>query len=60
MSAAASPAILIQFIVSQAKKLNHIISRLQISKDILCYTDSYINHQFKNELKFTSDDFKLM
>jgi len=23
-------------------------------------TDSYIKHQFKNELKSTSDDFKLM
>jgi hypothetical protein len=60
MSTETLPDILIQFIVSQPNKLIHIIPRLQISKDILCYTDSYINHEIKNELKFTLDDFKLM
>jgi hypothetical protein len=60
MSTATLPAILIQFILSQPNKLTHIIPRLQISKDTLCYTDSYIKHQFKNELKFKSDEFKLM
>jgi len=60
MSTANLPAILILFIVSEPNKLTHIIPRLQMSKNILCYTDSYINHQFENELKFTSDYFKLM
>jgi len=60
MSTAILPTVLIQFIVSYPNKLTHMIPRLQVSKDILSYTASYINHQFKNELKFASDDFKLM
>jgi len=60
MSTAILPALQIQFIMSQPNKLTHINPGLQMSKDILCYTDSYIHHQIKNELKFISDKFKLM
>ena len=48
MSAATLPPILTQFTVSQTKQTDPYHPTSRGSKDILCYTNSDISHQFKN------------